>query len=387
MILVTGSAGFIGSNFVLDWLAQNDESIVSLDKLTYAGNLENLAALKDDPRYIFVQGDIGDTALAGELLARHRPRAVVNFAAESHVDRSIHGPEDFIQTNIVGTFHLLEAVRAYWSGLADAEKSGFRFLHVSTDEVYGSLAKDEPAFSETRRYEPNSPYSASKAASDHLVRAYHHTYGLPVLTTNCSNNYGPYHFPEKLIPLMIVNALAGKPLPVYGDGQQIRDWLYVKDHCAAIRCVLEKGRLGEVYNIGGWNEKTNIDIVHTICDLLDELRPLKPVSGKLEVASGASAASTTTTTTTHHSPLTTHHSPLTTYRSLITYVQDRPGHDRRYAIDARKIERELGWHPTETFETGIRKTVQWYLDNQDWVSHVQSGEYRQWIEQNYAGRT
>ena len=353
MILVTGSAGFIGSNFVLDWFVQHDESVVSLDKLTYAGNLENLTSLNTDPRHIFVQGDIGDAALVGKLLAQHRPRAIVNFAAESHVDRSIHGPEDFIQTNIVGTFHLLEAVRAYWSGLADAEKSGFRFLHVSTDEVYGSLAKDEPAFSETRRYEPNSPYSASKAASDHLVRAYHHTYGLPVLTTNCSNNYGPYHFPEKLIPLMIVNALAGKALPVYGDGQQIRDWLYVKDHCSAIRRVLEKGRLGEVYNVGGWNEKTNLEIVHTICTLLDELapNPLRPQSSV-----------------------------------LITYVQDRPGHDRRYAIDARKIERELGWKPAETFETGIRKTVQWYLDNQDWVNHVQSGAYRQWVEKNYAGR-
>ena len=353
MILVTGSAGFIGSNFVLDWLTQSDETVISLDKLTYAGNLENLATLKDDPRHIFVHGDIGDTQLVARLLAEHRPRAVVNFAAESHVDRSIHGPGEFIQTNIVGTFHLLEAVRAYWSGLAEIEKSNFRFLHVSTDEVYGSLAKNDPAFSESHRYEPNSPYSASKAASDHLVRAYHHTYGLPVLTTNCSNNYGPYHFPEKLIPLMIVNALAGKPLPVYGDGQQIRDWLYVKDHCSAIRCVLAKGRLGEVYNIGGWNEKANLDIVHTVCALLDELapNPLRPQSSV-----------------------------------LITYVQDRPGHDRRYAIDARKIERELGWKPAETFETGIRKTVRWYLDNQDWVSNVQSGSYRQWLEKNYAGR-
>jgi len=353
MILVTGSAGFIGSNFVLDWFAQNKEGVVSLDKLTYAGNLENLATLKGDPRHIFVQGDIGDAQLTGKLLAQHRPRAVVNFAAESHVDRSIHGPEDFIQTNIVGTFHLLEAVRAYWSGLAEAEKSGFRFLHVSTDEVYGSLAKNDPAFCETNRYEPNSPYSASKAASDHLVRAYHHTYGLPVLTTNCSNNYGPYHFPEKLIPLMIVNALAGKPLPVYGDGQQIRDWLYVKDHCSAIRCVLAKGRLGEVYNIGGWNEKANLDIVHTVCALLDELRPK---------------------------------SDRKSYREQITFVTDRPGHDRRYAIDARKIERELGWKPAETFETGIRKTVQWYLDNQNWVANVQSGSYRDWVEKNYAGR-
>ncbi|MBI3480401.1 MAG: dTDP-glucose 4,6-dehydratase [Nitrosomonadales bacterium] len=353
MILVTGSAGFIGSNFVLDWLAQSDEAVVNLDKLTYAGNLENLATLKGDPRHIFVQGDIGDASVVGKLLAQHKPRAVVNFAAESHVDRSIHGPGEFIQTNIVGTFNLLEAVRAYWSGLAAEEKSNFRFLHVSTDEVYGSLKKDDPAFSETNRYEPNSPYSASKAASDHLVRAYHHTYGLPVLTTNCSNNYGPYHFPEKLIPLMIVNALAGKPLPVYGDGQQIRDWLYVKDHCSAIRAVLAQGRLGEVYNIGGWNEKANLDIVHTVCALLDELRPRS--DGK-------------------------------SYREQITFVTDRPGHDRRYAIDARKIERELGWKPAETFDTGIRKTVRWYLDNQDWVQHVQSGDYRNWVEKNYAGR-
>ncbi|MDP1996651.1 MAG: dTDP-glucose 4,6-dehydratase [Gallionella sp.] len=420
MILVTGGAGFIGSNFVLDWLAEYDEPVISLDKLTYAGNLENLASLKDDPRHLFVQGDIGDAKLVSRLLAEHRPRAILNFAAESHVDRSIHGPEDFIQTNIVGTFHLLEAVRAYWqnlpsppsprpshtgrgsshgvggregefmehapcpssgSGMQSGTRSAregvtqgnFRFLHVSTDEVYGSLAKDDPAFSETHRYEPNSPYSASKAASDHLVRAYHHTYGLPVLTTNCSNNYGPYHFPEKLIPLIIVNALAGKPLPVYGDGQQIRDWLYVKDHCAAIRCVLAKGRLGEVYNIGGWNEKANLDIVHTVCDILDELRPLSRVSGKWEVGSGKP-------------PPPIHDSPLTTYRSLITFVADRPGHDRRYAIDARKIERELGWKPAETFETGIRKTVQWYLDHQDWVRNVQSGAYRQWVEKNYAGR-
>ena len=353
MILVTGGAGFIGSNFVLDWFAQSDEPVINLDKLTYAGNLENLDSLKDNPRHIFVRGDIADAVLIGKLLAQHRPRAVVNFAAESHVDRSIHGPEDFIQTNIVGTFHLLEAARAYWSGLAAAEKSAFRFLHVSTDEVYGSLNNNEPAFSETHRYEPNSPYSASKAASDHLVRAYHHTYGMPVLTTNCSNNYGPYHFPEKLIPLMIVNALAGKPLPVYGDGQQIRDWLYVKDHCSAIRRVLEKGRLGEVYNVGGWNEKANLEIVHTVCALLDELRPTKDRKS---------------------------------YREQITFVTDRPGHDHRYAIDARKIERELGWKPAETFETGIHKTVQWYLDNQDWVSHVQSGSYQQWVEKNYAER-
>jgi len=353
MILVTGSAGFIGANFVLDWFKQHDEAVISLDKLTYAGNLENLSSLKNDQRHFFVQGDIGDAGLAGKLLAQYRPRAIINFAAESHVDRSIHGPEDFIQTNIVGTFHLLEAVRAYWTGLPDDEKAAFRFLHISTDEVYGSLAKDEPAFSETHRYEPNSPYSASKAASDHLVRAYHHTYGLPVLTTNCSNNYGPFHFPEKLIPLMIVNALAGKPLPVYGDGQQIRDWLYVTDHCAAIRCVLAKGKPGETYNIGGWNEKANLEIVHTVCALLDELRP--QADGK-------------------------------SYREQITFVADRPGHDRRYAIDAHKIESELGWKPAETFETGIRKTVQWYLDNQDWVANVQSGVYRQWVEKNYAGR-
>ncbi len=353
MILVTGSAGFIGANFVLDWFAQRDEAVVSLDKLTYAGNLENLASLENDSRHIFLQGDIGDTGLVASLLAQYRPSAVINFAAESHVDRSIHGPEDFIQTNIVGTFHLLEAVRAYWSGLADDEKSAFRFLHVSTDEVYGSLKARDPAFTEIHRYEPNSPYSASKAASDHLVRAYNHTYGLTVLTTNCSNNYGPYHFPEKLIPLMIVNALAGKPLPVYGDGQQIRDWLYVKDHCAAIRCVLEKGKPGETYNVGGWNEKANLDIVHTVCALLDELRP---------------------------------RSDGESYREQITFVADRPGHDRRYAIDAHKIERELGWKPAETFETGIRKTVQWYLENPDWVDHVQTGAYRQWVEQNYAGR-
>ena len=353
MILVTGSAGFIGANFVLDWCAQHDEPVVSLDKLTYAGNLESLDSLKDNHRHVFVQGDIGDAGLVAGLLEKYQPRAVVNFAAESHVDRSIHGPEDFIQTNVVGTFHLLEAVRAYWSGLAGEQKAAFRFLHVSTDEVYGSLSKDEPAFTETHRYEPNSPYSASKAASDHLVRAYHHTYGLPVLTTNCSNNYGPYHFPEKLIPLMIVNALAGKSLPVYGDGQQIRDWLYVKDHCSAIRCVLEKGTPGEVYNVGGWNEKANLDIVHIVCGLLDELRPQS--EGK-------------------------------SYSGQITFVTDRPGHDRRYAIDARKIERELGWKPAETFETGIRKTVQWYLDNQGWVNNVLSGDYRQWLEKNYAGR-
>ena len=353
MILVTGGAGFIGSNFVIDWLAQSNETVINLDALTYAGNRENLSSLQGDQRHIFVHGDIGDLTLVGELLAKYQPRAIVNFAAESHVDRSIHGPGEFIQTNIVGTFNLLEAVRAYWSKLADNEKSNFRFLHVSTDEVYGSLAKNDPAFSETNRYEPNSPYSASKAASDHLVRAYHHTYGLPVLTTNCSNNYGPYHFPEKLIPLMIVNALAGKPLPVYGDGQQIRDWLYVKDHCSAICRVLEIGKPGETYNVGGWNEKANIDIVHIVCDLLDELRPRDDGNS---------------------------------YREQITFVTDRPGHDRRYAIDARKIERELGWKPAETFDTGIRKTLQWYLDNQAWVNNVLSGSYRQWIEKNYSGR-
>jgi dTDP-glucose 4,6-dehydratase len=352
-LLVTGGAGFIGANFVLDWLAASDEPLINLDKLTYAGNPETLASLQGDARHQLVQGDIGDTALVSRLLAEHRPRAVVNFAAESHVDRSIHGPGEFIHTNIVGTFNLLEAVRGYWGELPDTDKAGFRFLHVSTDEVYGSLAKGDPAFSETHRYEPNSPYSASKAASDHLVRAWHHTYGLPVLTTNCSNNYGPYHFPEKLIPLMIVNALAGKPLPVYGDGMQIRDWLYVKDHCSAIRRVLEAGRLGEVYNVGGWNEKPNIEIVQTICQLLDEMRPK---------ADGGS------------------------YASQITYVTDRPGHDRRYAIDARKLEAELGWKPAETFDTGIRKTVEWYLANPEWVQHVQSGAYREWVNQNYAGR-
>ena len=353
MILVTGGAGFIGANFVLDWVAQEGEGVINLDKLTYAGNLENLSSLQGNKLHQFVQGDIGDSALIQRLLAEHQPRAIVNFAAESHVDRSIHSPEDFIQTNIVGTFRLLEAARAYWSALPDANKSAFRFLHVSTDEVYGSLSKDEPAFTETHRYEPNSPYSASKAASDHLVRSYHHTYGLPVLTTNCSNNYGPYHFPEKLIPLIFVNALAGKPLPVYGDGQQIRDWLYVKDHCSAIRRVLEKGRLGEVYNVGGWNEKANLEIVHTLCSILDELRP---------------------------------RADKKSYEEQVTFVADRPGHDRRYAIDARKLERDLGWKPAETFETGIRKTVQWYLDNPGWVQNVQSGSYKQWVEKNYAGR-
>ena len=348
-ILVTGGAGFIGSNFVLGWLAQSDERVVNLDALTYAGNRRNLASLDGDARHVFVHGDIGDRALVDSLLARHRPRALLHFAAESHVDRSIHGPEEFIRTNVHGTFTLLDAARAYWGGLAGDAKAAFRFHHVSTDEVYGSLSADAPAFTETHPYEPNSPYSASKAASDHLVRAWHHTYGLPVLTTNCSNNYGPYHFPEKLIPLMIVNALADRPLPIYGDGMQVRDWLYVGDHCSAIRAVLAHGRVGEVYNIGGWNEQFNRDIVHRICALLDELRP----------------------------------DPQGPYARLITHVKDRPGHDRRYAIDARKIEHELGWRPAETFDTGIRKTVQWYLANADWVADVQSGGYRDWVDRQY----
>ena len=351
MILVTGGAGFIGGNFVLDWIAGSNEPVVNLDKLTYAGNLETLASLQGNPRHTFVQGDITDRALVDRLLAEHRPRAVVHFAAESHVDRSIHGPGAFMKTNIDGTFTLLEAARGYWGSLDEPAKAGFLFVHVSTDEVYGSLGPQDPPFAETNAYEPNSPYSASKAASDHLVRAWHHTYGLPVLTTNCSNNYGPFHFPEKLIPLMIVNALAGKPLPVYGDGMQVRDWLYVKDHCSAIRAVLAGGRLGETYNVGGWNEKPNIEIVHTVCELLDELRPS---------AEGS-------------------------YKRLITHVKDRPGHDRRYAIDATKIHRELGWKPAETFETGIRKTVQWYLDNPEWVANVQSGAYREWVAEQYEG--
>jgi dTDP-glucose 4,6-dehydratase len=354
MILVTGGAGFIGANFILDWLAENDEPVVNLDKLTYAGNLETLGSLSGDTRHVFARGDIADAGLIARLLADYQPRAVINFAAESHVDRSIHGSGEFIQTNIVGTFRLLDAVREYWNGLPNDSKSGFRFLHVSTDEVYGSLAPDAPAFTESSNYEPNSPYSASKAASDHLVRAWHHTYGLPVITTNCSNNYGPYHFPEKLIPLMIVNALAGKPLPVYGDGLQVRDWLYVKDHCSAIRRVLALGKVGETYNVGGWNEKTNLEIVHAICELLDELAP---------------------------------RSDGVNYASQITFVKDRSGHDRRYAIDARKLEQQLGWKPAETFESGIRKTVEWYLNNLDWVSHVQSGAYRQWLETQYAGRS
>jgi len=352
-VLVTGGAGFIGSNFILEWLRQSDEKVVNLDALTYAGNRRNLSSLDDDERHVFVQGDIGDPTLVANLLTTHRPRAILNFAAESHVDRSILGPEDFITTNIVGTFRLLEGVREFFGGLTSEEREGFRFLHVSTDEVYGSLSKNSPAFTEDNQYEPNSPYSASKAASDHLVRSYFHTYGLPVLTTNCSNNYGPFHFPEKLIPLMIVNALAKKPLPVYGDGQQIRDWLYVSDHCAAIRVVLEKGKLGEVYNVGGWNEKANIEIVKTVCELLDELSPRDDDK---------------------------------TYCDLITYVEDRPGHDRRYAVDASKIGNDLGWRPVETFDSGIRKTVSWYLEHQDWVANIQSGEYRKWIETNYVDR-
>jgi dTDP-glucose 4,6-dehydratase len=349
-ILVTGGAGFIGSNFVLDWLAKSDETVINLDKLSYAGNLQNLSSLEKDSRHVFVKGDIGDATLVAELLVRHQPRAIVNFAAESHVDRSIHGPGEFVQNNIVGTYQLLESVRSYWSPLPAPAKSDFRFLHVSTDEVFGSLDKSAPAFTERHAIEPNSPYSASKAASDHLVRAWHHTYGLPVLTTHCSNNYGPYHFPEKLIPLVIVNALAGKTLPVYGDGQQIRDWLYVKDHCSAIARVLEAGQVGTTYNIGGWNEKANLDIVRNICSLLDTLKP-RP-DGK-------------------------------PYQDQIAFVTDRPGHDRRYAIDARKIEQELGWKPAESFETGIAKTVQWYLSNQDWVANVQSGAYRDWVQTQY----
>ncbi len=354
MILLTGGAGFIGGNFVLDWLADpKAEGIVNLDKLTYAGNLVTLKSLSSDYRHVFVQGDISDYELVFSLLKKHSIRSVVNFAAESHVDRSIHGPSDFIQINIVGTFNLLEAVRAYWSELSDSEKASFRFLHVSTDEVYGSLSPTDAAFSETNAYKPNSPYSASKAASDHLVRAWHHTYGLPVLTTNSSNNYGPYQFPEKLIPLVILNALAGKELPIYGDGQQIRDWLYVKDHCSAIRYVLKSGKLGEAYNIGSSNEKSNFDVVYTICSLLDSFRP-KP--------DGSS------------------------YTSQITYVKDRPGHDRRYAIDASKLERDLGWKPVETFETGIQKTVRWYMDNQKWTDRALSGSYRDWVQKQYGNK-
>lgn len=352
MILITGGAGFIGANFVLDWLRGSDEPVVNVDKLTYAGNLKTLASLEGDPRHTFVRADICDRAAMDELLAKYTPRAVVHFAAESHVDRSIHGPADFVQTNVVGTFTLLEAARAYWSQLEGSARENFRFHHVSTDEVYGSLGLDDPPFTETTAYAPNSPYSASKAGSDHLVRAYFHTYGMPVLTTNCSNNYGPYHFPEKLIPLMIANALAGKSLPVYGDGLNVRDWLYVGDHCAAIRRVLEAGKVGEVYNVGGWNEKSNLEVVHTLCDLLDVLKPREQGS----------------------------------YREQITFVKDRPGHDRRYAIDARKLERELNWKPAETFETGLRKTVEWYLANQDWVADVMSGAYREWVDVNYGSR-
>lgn len=349
-ILVTGGAGFIGSNFILDWFESSDEKIVNLDKLTYAGNLQNLESLADNKNHIFIQGDIGDHALLEKIFAEHAPRAIVNFAAESHVDRSIHGPADFVQTNVVATFNLLEATRAYWNTLTGTEKENFRFLHVSTDEVYGSLEAGDPAFTETHQYQPNSPYSASKAASDHFVRAYHHTYGLPVITTNCSNNYGPYQFPEKLIPLMIHRAMTGGELPIYGDGQNIRDWLYVSDHCAAIREVLAKGRLGDTYNIGGWNEKTNLEVVHTLCDILDRDHPK---------ANGS-------------------------YRDQIVYVKDRPGHDRRYAIDANKIAQELGWKPVESFETGIAKTVKWYLDNRAWTENITSGAYRDWIAKNYS---
>jgi len=352
MILVTGGAGFIGANFVLNWLKDlKAEGIINLDKLTYAGNLDTLASVKNDSRHLFIQGDIGDRNLVARLLQEHQPRAIVNFAAESHVDRSIHGPADFIDTNIVGTFNLLECAREYWNRIQDTQKSNFRFHHISTDEVYGSLSPTAPAFTETHPYEPNSPYSASKAASDHLVRAWFHTYGFPVVTTNCSNNYGPYHFPEKLIPLVILNAINGKPLPIYGDGQQVRDWLYVGDHCSAIRAVLAKGTLGETYNIGGWNEKTNLAVVQTICQILDKLRPR--IDGK-------------------------------SYAQQITFVKDRPGHDRRYAIDASKIERELGWRPAETFDSGIRKTIQWYLDNPIWIEGVVSGSYRDWLQKQYS---
>ncbi|TCV83428.1 dTDP-glucose 4,6-dehydratase [Sulfurirhabdus autotrophica] len=352
-ILVTGGAGFIGSNFVLDWLAVEGTSVINLDKLTYAGNKENISSLKNDARHVFIRGDINDRTLVEGLLRQYKPYAIVHFAAESHVDRSIHGPEDFIQTNINGTFQLLEAVRGYWTQLADSEKSVFRFLHISTDEVYGSLGPLDPPFSETTAYAPNSPYSASKAASDHLVRSYHHTYGLPTLTTNCSNNYGPYQFPEKLIPLIIHNALNCKPLPVYGDGLNVRDWLYVGDHCEAIRVVLAKGRLGETYNIGGCNEKTNLEVINSVCAILDELCT---------------------------------DSLITPHASLITFVKDRPGHDQRYAIDARKIELEFGWQPKESFETGIRKTVQWYLEHKNWVQNIVSGEYQKWVTTNYNTR-
>jgi dTDP-glucose 4,6-dehydratase len=354
MILVTGAAGFIGSNYVLDWVSKFDEPVISLDALTYAGNLENLASVQGESSHIFIKGDIADFDLVFNLLTKYMPRAIINFAAESHVDRSIHGPENFVQTNIVGTFRLLEAARAYYNKLELSAKNEFRFLHISTDEVYGSLDLDSPAFTEANRYEPNSPYSASKAASDHLVRAYYHTYNLPVLTTNCSNNYGPYQFPEKLIPLIINNALSEKLLPIYGDGQQVRDWLYVKDHCSAIRRVLEAGRVGEVYNVGGLCEKPNLEVVHTLCAILDDTCPRK--DGK-------------------------------SYKSQITYVADRPGHDRRYAINATKIEQELSWTPSETFESGIRKTVQWYLDNKSWVDNVTSGAYTDWVSKQYRGES
>jgi dTDP-glucose 4,6-dehydratase len=347
MILVTGGAGFIGANFVLDWCAATDEPVVNLDKLTYAGNLGNLAPLKDNRRHVFVRGDIGDRKLVAALLAEHRPRAIVNFAAETHVDRSIHGPARFVETNVVGTFELLEAVRAYAEGFSAGERAAFRFLHVSTDEVYGSLGPGDAAFHETTPYAPNSPYSASKAAADHLVRAYHHTYGLPTLTTNCSNNYGPRQFPEKLIPLMIHNAVAGKPLPVYGDGQNVRDWLYVGDHCAAIRAVLDRGRAGQTYNIGGEVEKSNLDVVHSLCRIMAEIKPGRD------------------------------------YAAQITFVKDRPGHDRRYAIDSAKIRSELGWAPIETFDSGLARTVRWYLDNPGWLAAVMSHEYQQWISLNY----
>jgi dTDP-glucose 4,6-dehydratase len=351
VILVTGGAGFIGSNFVLDWIAAQNSPVLNLDKLTYAGNLGNLTKLKDDPRHFFVQGDICDRVLVAKLLREHQPSAIVHFAAESHVDRSIHGPADFVQVNVVGTFSLLEETRAYWSTLPAPDKNRFRFLHVSTDEVYGSLSRDDPAFTETTPYAPNSPYAASKAAADHLVRAYHHTYGLPTLTTNCTNNYGPFQFPEKLIPLMIINAVEGRPLPVYGDGLNVRDWLFVADHCAAIRLVLHKGRLGETYNIGGNSEETNLGVVKSICTILDELR-----------SDGAP------------------------HSRLISHVKDRPGHDRRYAMNTQKLERELGWKCTERFETGLRKTVKWYLDHMDWVSAITSGKYREWLALNYTGR-
>jgi len=352
-ILVTGGAGFIGSNFILDFLEENNEKVINLDSLTYAGNLSNLKSVENSENYIFVKGNILDRQLVDKILLEYKPNAVINFAAESHVDRSIHGPEDFIKTNIFGTFNLLQASLAFWKDLPKISKESFRFLHVSTDEVYGSLEEKSPPFSETNRYEPNSPYSASKASSDHLVRAYYHTYDLPVLTTNCSNNYGPYQFPEKLIPLVINNALAHKPLPIYGDGKQIRDWLFVGDHCKAIQEVLKKGLCGEVYNIGGLNEKKNIEIVQIICSILDELKPIEK------------------------------NSTLSKYFDLVTYIEDRPGHDQRYAIDSSKIKTELGWTPDETFETGIRKTVKWYLENQKWIKEIESGEYLKWVEAHY----